>query len=250
MNMYKKLLQELMPPVAWRFSGRFLKSINKRITHQQPTGEVLIEKKAESVRGIFIHIHKCAGSSLINAFINNPVVISCIARPGNFPGRTGRERIPDAIFDKSVKFTFVRNPYARVVSAYRMFMTSMTWRYLFPTFKDFVDFLRWTNVHDHHVEKQIPTNEYTRTIGNLIHHCSSYHNPKYMIDQMDYIGRLETLDIDLKKIAKMLEINHFTVPHINKLGKAYDYRDYYSQFTREIINKLYQEDIDLFGYQF
>ena len=249
--MYKAVLEDLTPPIAWRFLSRLRRQIGDRNSRfRSSTGVDLLEEKSASVRGIFMHVHKCAGTSLIAALEKYPGVVSCVARPGNFPMRAGRNRIPDAVWHSCVKFTFVRNPYARIVSAYRMFMRSSTWRQLFPTFKDFVEFLRWSDVGGHLVDEEIPIGEYVTTVGNIIHHCSSYHNPKYLLDQMDYIGRLETFDDDLGKIAQMLEIDLRVVHHMNKSSEAYDYRAYYSGATKKIVREIYQLDIERFGYSF
>lgn len=214
------------------------------------SGEELLKKKADSVKGIYMHVHKCAGTSLIEAFERSPKVISCTSRPGNFLKRTGRERIPDRIWENSYKFTFIRNPYARVGSAYLMFISSEKWQTLFPAFKDFVLFLKWSNVKEHYVNEEIAINDYIEKIDNIIHHCSLYHNPKYLLSEMDYIGKLETIEDDFKVLSKQIGLNLNELPHQNKSKKHYDYRDYYDAETRKIIYQIYQDDIERFGYSF
>ncbi|MEO1051062.1 MAG: sulfotransferase family 2 domain-containing protein [Bacteroidota bacterium] len=236
--------------MAWRIARKMLQRAKAVTSNPKPDGNWLIQQKNQSALGIFVHIHKCAGSSLVQAFIDNPHVISCIARPGIFPGRTGREKIPDELFDRCMKFTIVRNPYARLVSAYRMFKSSVRWEPLFPTFDDFVDFIQWTDVHEHEVKNEISIDDFMKRTEYIVHHCSSFHNPKYMIDQMDYVGRIETLNEDLKKIAEMLNIAPIQVNHLNKRGQAYNYRDYYSTNSKNLVGKIYQRDIERFKYQF
>ena len=250
--MIKSILRDLTPPIAWRALKKIRNSnvYQEAHTQQITLGAQLLQEKAFSVRAIFVHIHKCAGSSLIDAIEKRPELISCAARAGNFPSRTGRERIPDEIWNKCVKFTFVRNPYDRVVSAYRMFKKRDCWDQLFPTFEDFVEFLRWTNVHDHNVEEEVPINRYMKTIGNITHHCSSFQNQKYLIDQMDYIGRLESFEDDLGKIAQMINIESFNVHHLNKSNRISDYRKYYTARSKEIISHIYRADIEQFDYLF
>ena len=247
---YKNMVHDLLPPIFWRMAKDLNKLTQSVITKPKPNGDWLIHQKHESVRGIFVHIHKCAGSSLIDAFIDNPHVISCIARPGVFPGRTGREKIPDELFERCIKFAFIRNPYARIVSAYKMFHSSVRWRRVFPTFDDFIDLIQWFNIHEHAVTNEVSIPVFMQRIEDIIHHCSSFHNPKYMINQMDYIGRVESLNEDLIKITDMLNIDPIQVKHLNKSKSEYDYRDFYSSFSKRIVSKIYQEDIERFKYQF
>ena len=247
---FKNVLRDFTPPIAWELSKSIVGLVKKGITTQIPDGDRLIETKSQSVRGVFVHIHKCAGTSLVEAFADNPHVISCLARPGVFPGRTGRAHIPDQVFDQCIKFTFVRNPYTRIVSAYKMFHASYIWKDCFPTFDHFVEFIQWTNIHSHKVEKEISISKFMNSMEDIIHHCSSYHNPKYMLDQMDYIGRVETIGDDLKKLAEILKIEPIKVKHLNKHKNDYDYRQYYSTSSKDLISKLYQKDIERFEYSF
>lgn len=250
MSKYKKLLQNLFPPLAWQLSKNVIRRIGINFNRRLPDGQSLIEEKINSANGIFVHIHKCAGSSMIDAFAHNPNILSCISRPGSFPGRTGRELIPDALYYKCKKFTFVRNPYARVVSAYKMFTSHLTWSNLFPRFDDFVDFIRWTDLEGHQVEEPISIQNFQNTAPDIIHHCSTFHNPKYLLDEMDFIGKLENLDNDLQKVAELLDIQPFEIPHLNKHQKEYDYKKYYTSKSQTIVSALYKKDIEKFGYKF
>ncbi|MCK7591244.1 sulfotransferase family protein [Subsaxibacter sp. CAU 1640] len=227
----------------------------KKTPAQQQVGPItlgteLLLSKGDNIKGIFMHIHKCAGTSLIEAFEHHPAVVSCVARPGNFPNRTGRELIPDTIWNDSLKFTFVRNPYARIVSAYLMFTRGSKWGKIFPQFEDFVMYLKWSDVHGHTVPYEVPTDVYVKGIDNILHHCSGFTNPKYRLNEMDYIGKIETMQEDLQQIATLLNIDMTALPHKNKSKNSYNYQDFYTDHTKNIIGDLYKEDIERFGYEF
>lgn len=244
---FARVSKEIFPPVVYRF---LLKIRQKIRNDTQPSGEQLIKEKSTSICAIYMHIHKCGGTSLMDAIKKHPQIIACAARPGNFPIRTGRNRIPFNMWNKSFKFTFVRNPYIRLVSAYLMFTKMKIWKPIFPTFRDFVEFLEWSNIHEHSVEQETPIKLFGTTIGNIIHHCSSYHNPKYCISEMDFIGRIENFDEDLKVISKKLQIPLIVNKKLNRSKKNYDYRLFYTEDLTRRVYRLYQEDIDRFGYVF
>jgi len=212
------------------------------------SGEALIEAKSHRIRGVYMHIHKCAGTSLIDAFETVPEVICCVARPGNFDRRTGRERIPENIWSRSVKFTFVRHPYDRIHSAYTMFAKSPKWRSLFPEFRDLVEFLSWCDVRRHHVATETDTATFVQSIGNVIHHCSAYDNPKYRIAEMDLVGRVESLDRDYLAVAERLGCELPPVPRLRVGGASGSRRNRLSAWERDAIFDIYRADFEAFGY--
>lgn len=78
---------------------------------------------------IFIHVPKCAGSALLDAYL------------GFQTGHVAAEQYRDAdptFFESAYVFTFVRDPLARFVSAYDHIQTDDLWTYL-PEMKRLVD---------------------------------------------------------------------------------------------------------------
>lgn len=152
-----------------------------------------------------------------------------------------------AEFEKSFKFCFVRNPWDRLVSTFHYLKHGgIGWhdkayasQYLrdYDNFTDFMlamddedkarQILRWT-----HFEPQY---SYTAVRGEKV--------------GMDFVGRLENLEADLKVVFDRLGMKPKDVPHKNKSPRG-DYRHYYNKKSQDIARKLYREDIDLFDYSF
>ncbi|MGE3955849.1 MAG: sulfotransferase family 2 domain-containing protein [Vicinamibacterales bacterium] len=65
---------------------------------------------------------------------------------------------------------------------------------------------------------------------------------------VDFIGRFETLDRDFAEIAHRLAIAT-PLPHLMRMDKP-DYRDAYDNRTRGLVARVYAEEIALFGYGF
>lgn len=209
-------------------------------------GSELIAEKGSNIKAIFMHIHKCAGTSVISAIEKNHSVISCVARPGDFPIRTSIDYIPKQVWENSIKFTFVRNPYYRIASAYKMFMQTHEWKLIFPEFLDFVEFLEWTDLDHHQVKEFIPNEIYVHKIDNLIHHCSSFKNPKYQVEHMDFIGKVETLNDDILNLKNNFDIT-LEIETL-RMQEQSGYKTMYCKKSQDIIYRKYRSDFEKFDY--
>lgn len=216
---------------------------------------------------IFIHIPKCAGTSIETAL-------------GHFDGHTGRggqdhrtirmiekpilkfatfsdkENILEVLrrtrdsfkeaenpknkisvtseqYQSYFKFSFVRNPWARAFSWYK-------------------------NVNRDEIhQKSLGLNEMIsfkeflkRFAGEGMLRPQTYwlKNFEGKID-LDFIGRFENLEEGFGEVAKRLNMQELSLPHKIK-GSSKDYRDYYDDDSIQIVQKVYKEEIELFGYSF
>ena len=66
---------------------------------------------------------------------------------------------------------------------------------------------------------------------------------------VDFVGKVESLEEDLKKCLEIIGVKYEGVPHVNKT-KHHSYRSYYNNRTRRIVGDLYKEDIIAFDYRF
>jgi hypothetical protein len=133
-------------------------------------------------------------------------------------------------FDNYYKFTFIRNPWCRIVSIYHYLGYD-----IMCDFEYFVSKYYNTLFRNHHwfLKPQI---EFLN-IENKI--------------SVDFIGRYERVQQDFNKICDFLEIERTVLPERNKSIKKYsDYRDYYNSTTIDKIFKMYRIDIQTFSYDF
>ncbi len=129
-------------------------------------------------------------------------------------------------FDKYFKFTFVRNPYDRVVS----------WVYYYLRNNKI-------NLHKH-------------SFKELIFKCPEYIwecQCDFIFDDaknlMNFVGKTENLQEDFNTICDKIGIPQKQLPHKNK-SKHKHYTEYYDDETREIVAEKYAKDIEYFGYEF
>lgn len=132
------------------------------------------------------------------------------------------------------KFTFVRNPWARAVSCY--FNKVIVKNKMFKECQkmSFEEWIDWLACQD---------------LRRVNLHCrpQSYFFPPNV--KFDFIGRLENFEEDLCELMSHLGITIDCVPHNNKSDHEH-YSHYYNDRTREMVRKIYAEDIARFGYEF
>jgi len=134
--------------------------------------------------------------------------------------------------DDIFKFTFVRNPWDRVLSAF--FFLQNTKGFIKPmwTFKDYIKQV---------LAKKGPSVNYHFRPQSL----SFLYNGK-LFDI--FIGRFERLAKDWKYIADRLRLPP-RLPHINTT-KHKHYTAYYDYECVQIVKEIYQEEIDALGYEY
>lgn len=137
------------------------------------------------------------------------------------------EHIPclDAPLDQYFVFTFVRNPWDRMVSGY---------------------FSR-REIRNQEIGHAVDFSEYCRR-SPLRH---QYNNSKQHGEPVayDFVGRFESLQADFDAVCDRLGFKRMPLPYRNA-SKHANYREYYTAETRDLIARNYARDIDLFGYRF
>lgn len=151
-------------------------------------------------------------------------------------------------WDDLFKFSIVRNPWAKMVSMYLYRLNSPF--YLKNNFE-------WENLHRARYGQNPSYEEWLETLpwtaGLPVRTLGCYNQLDYlMIDgkmQMDFVAKFENLKKDWPKIQKRMKCK-LKLPHINKSKKSYDYRDFYNDKTKKIVENRFEKDIEYFGYRY
>lgn len=186
---------------------------------------------------IFVHIPKCAGISIASSLFGN-------LAGGHYTIRRYQLIFSEAEFERYFKFTFVRNPWDRLVSAFHFLkkggvnQRDAQWaaRQL-GEFADFGDFVRrWINSRNiYRGIHFIPQFEFLRVAGSA---------PK-----VDFVGRFENLEEDFQHIAQTIGAESVLAKR-NSRSVGRDFREYYEDDTVQIVADAFATDIELFGYTF
>ena len=185
----------------------------------------------KDLQSVFIHIPKTGGLSIRRGAFD----IEPSGATGPFFGSINPK------FDHYFKFTFVRNPFDRLLSAWRDICFRRTqWR------KSKVSFLEFLRVA---TDSSLPFKG-GRTMQEVIrHHTLPQTHSFHCFHLTDFIGRFENLQQDFNTVCDKMGIPQNVLPHKNK-SKHEHYAEYYDDETREIVAENYAQDIEHFGYQF
>lgn len=193
---------------------------------------------------LFVHIQKTAGSSITNV-LNSLEFTYSLNHSHSFI--TSVEYKYDSYF----KFTFVRNPWDRLVSWYNMMLNKSIHndfsRYLLNNSTNFSQFLNLTEIINE-------TNEHNDFIKTDYPKSIAFNQLDYISDNkgnvlMDFIGKFENLENDFRQIMEKIGVKDYSLLHLNKFEHG-DYRNYYTDEDIEKVYKIYKRDIEYFNYKF
>jgi len=131
------------------------------------------------------------------------------------------------------KFCFVRNPFDRAVSDY-IWRTRKTGN----TGMTFQDFLQ-------RLERRDFSN------ATIPRHFDNW--PIYTIDdriEVDFVGRFERLAEDLDEVFARLGLQHPPLTHAKRMQRTGSYHDWYQDDERNLVERLFADEIRQFGYSF
>lgn len=241
-------LQEMMMSFLWLFPYESRQTLFRTLSprayrrfqamrHNTSEGRSL--KAFDEQSCIFVHITKCAGVSVSKSLF------------GNLGG--GHLRVPhyELIFSKRefenyFKFTFARNPWDRLVSAFLFLKkgginkVDRVWsEQNLSHYNDFHTFVtEWVN---------------RKNINTWKHFVPQYKfvcEPGDQTPKVDFIGHFERLENDFNYIQNKLGKTS-NLQHLNKTGGTKrDYKEYYTEDTKKLVADVYKEDIRIFGYDF
>jgi hypothetical protein len=198
---------------------------------------------------IFIHIYKCGGMSLRKLFTDNLATLEinkshstakeirdyCYACNGSF------------FWNTAYKFSFVRNPFDWAVSLYEFIKNNESHEnYQDVKDMDFDIFCYWycENVKN----KKDNINGKFNTLTDFLFDS----NGELLVD---YVGKLENINNDIKIVCDRLKISNdnihgINVPHINQTDREPDYRKYYNETSKKLITDTFYYDLVNFNYSF
>ena len=168
-------------------------------------------------------------------------------------------------------FTFVRNPYDRIVSAFHSLVKDTNNKPMHAglrinektSFKDFILTIKdYRESWRYHRKTELDirwfsgltevSNNYSFQMFWLLSHTEPMTQSIEFIkpiSDLDFIGKFENLSEDYTKIKKTLKFDG-TLPHLQKSFGRIGYKNYYDSITYDLVTEMFKNDIDNFSYEF
>lgn len=243
--MFKKFYEFCSGNIHIRTFLRFLKELKNFILYGQIETRQYIISKEKKV--IYLRIPKVANSSIKASLYSGATkddysVHRCVIDAGMQKEKLSAEELD------YFKFTYVRNPFERLVSCYESKYHNDK--------KLGQKFYRYDVYLLGYLRRDQGFDNFIKRIVRLPYCCMDRHFfPQYNWTHdrkgrqlVDYVGQYENLEEDFKKIQEKYDLK--PLPHYNNSGgEKRDWRSYYTLETAELVYKKYKKDFECFGYE-
>jgi hypothetical protein len=192
----------------------------------------------QDIKLLYVRIPKNANTSIRHSI------------EGGIQARMSASKIMD-LKDDWVTFSFVRNPWARLVSLYRQKASSnaTSRRMVNGVYEGFLE-------HNIPVHQNMSFDDFCRTVCDFPDDMTDKHlrsQSSFLIRNgkpiVQVIGKVEKLDDDWKAIMDLKQLN-VKMDHLNSTSRDH-YSDYFSDKTLiKLVGDRYAEDVRNFNYEF
>ena len=179
---------------------------------------------------LYLKVAKTAGTSMYRGVMKDEIADVCGRKDNEKEFLQWWDDMSDEKINNYFTFTFVRNPFDRLVSAFNHIVLHNRGEDI--TFEDFVkNGLSENNTHWR------PQSDYVEMDGYQI---------------VDFIGQYENLQEDWRYVADKIGVSN-TLPMIrwnNWPPVVSDYREHYTDELVDIASEYYKKDLELFDYEY
>jgi len=194
---------------------------------------------------VFIHIPKCAGSSIHRVLGVLHAQRSLQVGKPKYHKHAKAVKVREVLgpaWNECFRFTFIRNPWDLMVSSYHWWLT---YAEIFPALHKDIARVREMGTFSVFIRSEFGRfmlNEHRG--GDLTEWIS---DGEEII--VNFVGRYENLDEDWSKVCRALQVPALPLGRENQVARQ-DYRGFYDDESRELVANRFARTIELFGYRF
>ncbi|NNC23539.1 sulfotransferase family 2 domain-containing protein [Salinisphaera sp. USBA-960] len=252
----KKVLKETKAAfdehrLAFDFTIETIRAAPTIVQKNKNKSKQIQENWFPGINAVFVHIPKTAGTTT-HSLLSEAEHASAKSRLPDAGTKTPNKHataldwqraLGEEAWQSLFSFCFVRNPWDLMVSSYLWWCQHAT---KFKSRRRAALQIRKKSF-DHFIHS-----DYGRFYLNEIHgpSLSAWYSDGAR-DLVDYIGRFETYESDMRHILDRLGVEHGKLPIKQENSTARSaYRDYYSQSGRDIVANRFADIIKRFDYKF
>jgi len=201
---------------------------------------------------IFIHIRKCAGTSITRALApmlgEHDLVLGCTLEGEKLEKEALKngglakhstalqimQTIGTEIWNSYFKFTFVRNPWDLMVSHYHWALET-NW----DDAKGYTDKIKKLDDFEDYILSPLSNRK----------NCTEYISDMNGNINIDYIGKFDKLSNDFHAVCQRIGLPILKLGACNTT-KHFQYKKYYNPLTRDLIKDRFARDIQYFDFKF
>lgn len=213
----------------------------------------------ESHRAVYVEIPKVACTSLKAALA--PLVGVDLAKTGGNPHEVDFPKPPDAasrgdrLYPGLFAFSFVRNPWDRLVSCYRDKIAGEVGGFTKLAPSGIAVCLERFGVFS----PEMTFDEFVEAVASIPDAAADAHfrsQSSFVMTPegrpgVDFLGRYETLQRDFERVAARIGLPaEVRLPRLQAAPPGPRYVDYYAANTRRLVADRFGDDIEVFGYRF
>jgi len=179
---------------------------------------------------VLIHIPKTGGRAIRDGFFKGD-------HEGPFFGY-----IP-AKYSNCFKFAFVRNPFDRIISAWKMFTTGTD----LVVSNSNMPLERFLEIV---TDDSIIYDKRRKTLEEKIKHHTIPQTHRFnSLMEADFVGRFENFQEDFFRVCQQVGAGRVILPVVNSSSRCH-YRNYYTSYTRAVVEKYFESDLQELGYEY
>ncbi len=140
------------------------------------------------------------------------------------------------LYNSLFKFAFVRNPWAKEVSDYEYIKRTKyhpLYSFIHSQSLSLEQYLEWKIQNGNLKSPQLSF--IADSNNNLL---------------MNFIGKVESIDQDLKKLSKLINLELENIPKLNSKQESCSYQEFYNSHSKKLVEKLHNKELELFDYSF
>ena len=213
---------------------------------------------SEEKKFIWFKNAKTAGTSMYRGIMINEIydLVGYKENPEEF--LLWWDSLTDEKLDDYFKFTFVRNPFDRLVSAFNHIVMENLLKLHMGQERE-LNYVQLYMLFNLFVQRGLQTYDINK---DSVHWMTQYgHVAMDGYQYVDFVGKYENLESDWRHVAKKIGVSE-ELPYIGASSTAKESSEtrevyqnlHYSKFYRnqeiiDIVSKFYKKDIDIFGYK-